>query len=302
MKPRSKSEWILPAACGRFRSFFDRPRAAFLLAVRQETDEAQQAVARLDEVVEARRLNAHLREELFLLLGRVVRDVLLRLGADGDALRALGLGQPAHGLVVGVRLHAVHQVVLAHVRGVDDGLRRQQAHLAHERGLIVVLGVELERAGVLARAEVLSQLFHPRGGRGGLLVARLAGLLEFRQTVFHHFKVAQDELGVDGLDVAHRVDAALDVDDVRAVKAAHDVHDGVALADVSEELVAQALALRRALHKARDVHEFHDGRGFLVRVPDLGQLVEARVRDRNNADVRLDGAERIVRGACAPRS
>ena len=39
------------------------------------------------------------------------------------------------------------------------------------------------------------------------------------------------------------------------VEAAHDVHDRVRLADVREELVAQALALRRARHEAGDVDE-----------------------------------------------
>ena len=37
------------------------------------------------------------------------------------------------------------------------------------------------------------------------------------------------------------------------------LHDGVALANVGQELVAQALALARALHQARDVHKLHRG-------------------------------------------
>ena len=56
-------------------------------------------------------------------------------------------------------------------------------------------------------------------------------------------QVGQAELGLDHLDVGDRVDLAGDVDHVLVVEAAHDVDDRVGLADVGEELVAQALAL-----------------------------------------------------------
>jgi hypothetical protein len=50
---------------------------------------------------------------------------------------------------------------------------------------------------------------------------------------------ARRELGVDGLDVRARIDAAAHVDDVGVLEAAHDVRDRVRLADVSEELVCR---------------------------------------------------------------
>ena len=76
------------------------------------------------------------------------------------------------------------------------------------------------------------------------LVAAL-GLLE----------VGEDQLGLDRLDVACGIDAALGVDDVRVGVRAHDVDDRVGLADVRQELVAQALALVRAGDQAGDVVE-----------------------------------------------
>ena len=61
-------------------------------------------------------------------------------------------------------------------------------------------------------------------------------------------EVGEHELGLDRLDVAQRVDAAVHVHDVRVLEAAHHLEDRVRLADVGEELVAEALALatRRA--------------------------------------------------------
>ena len=84
------------------------------------------------------------------------------------------------------------------------------------------------------------------------------------------------------------------MDDVVIVKAAHHMHNGVALADVAQELVAKASTLAGTLHKARDIHELHDGRGLFVGLPDLGQLVQPLVRHSHDAGVRLDGAERCV--------
>ena len=74
----------------------------------------------------------------------------------------------------------------------------------------------------------------------------------------------------------------------------HDFADGVRLADVREELVAQALALAGAGHETRDVHELdgggHDARGMV----DVRQRVQARVGHGHHAHVGLDGGERVV--------
>ena len=64
-------------------------------------------------------------------------------------------------------------------------------------------------------------------------------------------EVGVDQLGLDRLDVARRVDAALGVDDVGVVVRADDVQDRVGLADVGQELVAEALALVRAARRGR---------------------------------------------------
>ena len=52
----------------------------------------------------------------------------------------------------------------------------------------------------------------------------------------------------------------VDVGHVAVLEAAQHVGDGVDLADVGEELVAQALALAGAAHQAGDVDEFELGR------------------------------------------
>ena len=108
-------------------------------------------------------------------------------------------------------------------------------------------------------------------------------------------EIGQHQLGLDRLDVGDRIDPALDMGDVRVLEAAHDMGDGVAFADVGEELVAEALALGGAAHQAGDVDEGQPRRDDLGRAADAGERVEAPVRHGDVADVRLDGAERVVR-------
>ena len=90
-----------------------------------------------------------------------------------------------------------------------------------------------------------------------------------------------------------------DVGHVLVLEAADDVGDGIGLANVSEKLIAESLALRRARDEPRDVDEFDDGRNHLLWLRDLRQLLEAQIRYFHHAHVGLDGAERVVLGGDA---
>ena len=116
----------------------------------------------------------------------------------------------------------------------------------------------------------------------------------------HHLQVGHDQLQVDDGNIPGGVTAALHVDDVVVVKAAHHVDNGVGLPDVGQELVAQALPLGGPLHQAGDVHKLDDRRGLLLGLVDLGQLVQPGVRDRDHAHIGVNGTEGVV-GGLRPR-
>ena len=101
---------------------------------------------------------------------------------------------------------------------------------------------------------------------------------------------------MDRLDVGRGRDLAVDVDDVAVLERADHLADRVGLADVGEELVAQALALGRAAHDAGDVDERHRRGQDPLGAEDLGEPLQPRVRQRDDADVGLDRRERVVRG------
>ena len=160
-----------------------------------------------------------------------------------------------------------------------------------ERGTLVF--VEVERASAMPLVQPLEDLL----GGGHFGSSRLVALGLFfkaRQRLFQRGKVGQDQLGLDSFHVALRVHLAGDVHHVRIAEEAHDLADGVRLADVREELVAQALALAGSSHKARDVHELDGCRHDARRVVDLSQAVQTRVGHGHHAHVGLDGGERVV--------
>ena len=89
------------------------------------------------------------------------------------------------------------------------------------------------------------------------------------------------------------------MDDIVVFKTADDVDDGVDFPDMGQELVPEALALGRPFDETGDVHEFDGRRHDGFRMVELCQQVEPLVRDSDDADVRFDRAERVVRGLCA---
>ena len=129
-------------------------------------------------------------------------------------------------------------------------------------------------------------------GRLDLLAPQI--LLQLGQRVFDGLQVGEDQLGVDGVDVVGRIHLAVDVDDVVVLEGAHDLADRVRLADVGQELVAQAFAFGGALDDAGDVHEGDGGRHDLFGMHELGKHWQTVVWQRHDAGVRLDGGERIV--------
>ena len=82
--------------------------------------------------------------------------------------------------------------------------------------------------------------------------------------------------------------------DVAALEAAQDVDDRVDLADIAEELVAQALTLGRAPDQSGNVDELKLGGEDLRRLGDRRDFLKPRIRNRDTADIGLDRAEGII--------
>ncbi len=123
----------------------------------------------------------------------------------------------------------------------------------------------------------------------------LAFLLKAVDAPLQAVEIGQHQLGLDRFDVGDRIDAAFDMRHVGILEAAHHMGDGIDLADIGEELVAEPLAFRSAAHETGDIDEGQPRRHDLHRLGELGQRLQPPIGHRDFADIRLDGAERIIR-------
>ena len=82
---------------------------------------------------------------------------------------------------------------------------------------------------------------------------------------------------------------------VLVLKAADNLGDGIHLTDMGQEFVAQTFALGGSLDQSGNIDEAHGGgNGFPFGFVHIRQSGKAAVGNIDNADVGLNGAERIV--------
>ena len=123
----------------------------------------------------------------------------------------------------------------------------------------------------------------------------LGFFLEARQAPLDSLDICEDELGIDDVDVVFWIDRCFVVaDDVAIFKSAHYVHDGVALADIVEEFIAQSFALRRTSYQSRDVNKRDSRRDDLLRMIHIRQNLQALIRNGDDAGIWLDSCKRII--------
>ena len=269
----------------------ERPRLHLHLAGGDERLQTQQRVDSLDEAVAAALREAHvLQEHLLLLIALQLGDVSLGLGADDEQGRLLVLRSLAHRLHISV---AVGGRGVIDIADVEHRLRRQQEQVLG--GSHLVLGVEGHRAGAATLHECCLVGFqHAQLDLCLLVAAHARLLLHTLHAALNGLQVLQLQLRVDDLLVAHGVHAAIDMHDVRIVEAAQHMDDGVALADVTQELVAQTLTLRGPFHETRDIHDLTRRRHDAPRVYEFRQLIQSLIRDRDLSHLCVDGAKREV--------
>ena len=252
----------------------------------------QERIARADQPVETRLLQPHLRQE-HRLLGRVkLGDLLLDPGRDHHMRIALGRRHRRHPVRMGI---ALRRLSLLHVADIEHGLCGQK--LQEPPAPPVLLG-HADRARRPACLQRLPRRLEQPVLVERLLVAALDLAGQVRKPLLDRLQIGQHQLGLDRGRIRDRVDTPLDMGDVVILETAQHMGDRIDLADIGQELVAQALALRGALHQPRDVDKGHPRRNHLARLGDGGQRLEPRIGDRDIADIGLDRAEGEIRGLC----
>ena len=163
-----------------------------------------------------------------------------------------------------------------------------------EQLAFVVIQLRFKGEGRIALIQVGQQLGDEGHLRLGFLVSAAGLALPGGKPFVHGGDVRQNELRIDDFNVAQGVHGTKLVDDVVIVKAAHHLHDGVHFTDIRQELVAQSGSFRGALDQAGNVHEFNERGDDFFRAGHVGKHLQAGVRHRDHAHVRINGAEGII--------
>ena len=173
--------------------------------------------------------------------------------------------------------------VLVNVCNVQDWFHGKQEEIPRSQTLLIG---HLHVSGAIALVQpLLKTLCHVELGLKVLIALGL--FLQLREGALNSSQVSKDELRLDNVNVLVRIDATLNVNNVRIFEVANNLTNGISVADVSQELVTQALAFICALDQACDVHKLNGCRHNTARIDNLCQHV-------NNAHVRVDGSKRIV--------
>ena len=182
--------------------------------------------------------------------------------------------------------------VLIDICDIQDWLHGKQEKIASSQALFVG---HLHVSGAIALVQpLLKALCHVEFGLEVLIALGL--FLQLRQGALNSAQVSEDELRLNDVHVLVRIDATLNMNDVGVFEVTNNLTDSVSVADVCQELVAQALALVCTLDQASDVHKLNGCRHDTARIDNLGQLLKPCVGYVNDAHVRVDGGKRIVCG------
>ena len=156
-----------------------------------------------------------------------------------------------------LRLHVlIGELVGVEVEHIDERLGGQQ------RQFPKFAGIHPSGEECLPAIEHLAGALSRRQHRRPFLV-HAGFLLQPRNRLLQGLQISQDQFGVDRLYVRRGVHRTVDVHHIGIIEHADHLADGVGLADVGQELVAEPLALTGTAHDACDVDETHGGGNLL---------------------------------------
>ena len=136
-------------------------------------------------------------------------------------------------------LKGITYLIFAYVSDINDRLHREQLDIREERQFFVRI-LECTRGNSVFERflHALQNSYFSR--------CRFVALERFfraGKASFDDFDIGEDKLQVYRFDIAHGIYISVDMDDIRVVKATHEMHDGIDLADMREKFISQSLAL-----------------------------------------------------------
>ena len=281
-------------SCGLWRLVprVECPCAVLIASGGEERPQSQSPVSRVYELVESRLLQPHGFQEFRAIFRRIERrNLRFDLSADHHGRGMFGLCYGPHGPD---KIVLFADSILVHVADVDHRLEGDQVQVVDQFQFFLA---EAEAPGGNTVTQYLTEFFQDRQHGGDLLrrfLVQARHLGSLLVAFVHRLEIGQSQFYVYGLYIAGRVDPVVDVDDIRILETADHMDQDSDLADRGQEAVSQPLALRGTRDQTGDINEFDCSRDNPFGGNQFDDPVEPLVRYADHADIRIDGAERII--------
>ena len=143
---------------------------------------------------------------------------------------------------------------------------------------------------------ILPQFLHLQG-----LPATFCLLLQILQSLFNEFDILQAQLLADDIEISHRVNVTLNVNDLCIIEAPHDLKDRVDSADVRQECISQSGTRRGPAGQTGNVVDGQVGGDSRCGLVVFAQPVIALVRNNDARLFRVNGRVGEVGGVTQRR-
>ena len=123
------------------------------------------------------------------------------------------------------------------------------------------------------------------------MVFAFGGFCGSQNSFLDTVEVSQGQFGIDNIYVVCWADSAFNMDDVLIVKAAHHVSDCVGFTNSTQKFIAQTFTFGGAGNQTGNIDKFHAGGNYAFRFNDRGDQILARIGNRHNAGIGLNGTK-----------
>ena len=278
-----------------FGSLSNGPRTALILTCRQEGNQTEKIIALGDQAIQPALSDAHLFKEHLLFFLVHLRNILFNFRGDHKHLCIFCCCNLTNSCNAWKFILRFPKIIFLYIAGVNDRLCREQEPLL--RNLLFTFS-EFACTNRLEIIQMRKQLL----SQGCLFLytffTALEKLCRFFGALCNRFAICRNQLKVDGFNVVLRICTVRMADDVRILKAADNMYNGLAFTNMRKELVPKALTMAGSLYKTCNIHKFNDSRCFLFGGIHLCKFIQAFIRNSNDTCIRFNGAKRIVRCLC----
>ena len=111
-----------------------------------------------------------------------------------------------------------------------------------------------------------------------LVFILLCFLLQAGKSFFKGLHVGQNELSLNNVNIAGRIDLSVNMHNIVIRKSPDNLANRICLTNIRQELVARPLPFRGTFHNSRNVNERDRRRDDLRRIEHLRQTFQACVR------------------------